>query len=45
LEYLDVADAHVVCCAVERRAAIATSDQDDIEALIEPDESLRLIAV
>lgn len=41
----DVADAHVVCCAVERRAVIATSDQHDIEALTESDEPVRLIAV
>jgi hypothetical protein len=41
----DVADAHVVCCAVERRAAIATSDRDEIEALVEPGAPVRLIAV
>lgn len=41
----DVADAHVVCCAVERRAVIATSDRDDIEALVEPGEPVQLIAV
>ena len=41
----DVADAHVACCAVERRAVIATSDRDDIEALIEPGEPVHLIAV
>jgi hypothetical protein len=41
----DVADAHVACCAVERRAAIVTSDRADIEALIEPGERVGLIAV
>lgn len=41
----DVADAHAVCCAVERRAPIATSDPGDIEALAEPGESLTLIPV
>ena len=41
----DVADAHVSCCAVERQAIVATSDRADIEALIEPGEQVRLIAV
>lgn len=41
----DIADAHVACCAVEREAIVATSDQDDIEALVDPDEPLRLIPV
>jgi hypothetical protein len=41
----DITDAHVVCCAVERRAVIATSDRHDIEALTEPEEPVRLIAV
>jgi hypothetical protein len=41
----DVADAHVACCAVERQAIVATSDRDDIKALIEPGEPVRLIAV
>lgn len=41
----DVADGHVACCAVERQAIVATSDRDDIEALIEPGEPVRLIAV
>lgn len=41
----DVTDAHVACCAVERQAIVATSDRDDIEALIEPGEPVRLIAV
>lgn len=41
----DVTDAHVACCAIERRAVIATSDRRDIEALVAPDEPVRLIAV
>jgi predicted nucleic acid-binding protein len=41
----DVADAHVACCAVELQAIVATSDRDDIEALIEPDDPVRLIPV
>lgn len=41
----DIADAHVASCAIEHRAVVATSDRDDIEALLEPDEPVRLIAV
>ena len=41
----DVVDAHVVCCAVEREAAILTSDPDDAEALVEPGEDIELIRV
>lgn len=41
----DIADAHVACCAIERRAIVATSDPADIEALIEPGEQVRLISV
>lgn len=41
----DVADVHVVCCAIERQAVIATSDRDDIEALMGPDAPVRLIPV
>ena len=41
----DVADAQVVCSAVEYRAMVATSDSDDIRALAEPGERLTLIAV
>jgi len=41
----DIADAHVVCCAVERQASIATSDQRDLRALAGPDEALVLIPV
>jgi predicted nucleic acid-binding protein len=39
----DVVDAHVVCCAVEREAAIVTSDSSDMEALIGPDEVVRVM--
>lgn len=41
----DVADAHVVCCAFDYRATVATSDPDDIRALATPAEALTLIAV
>lgn len=41
----DVVDAHVVCCAVERRAAIMTSDLEDTEALIGPGEAIDLVRV
>ncbi|MBK5219630.1 MAG: PIN domain nuclease [Thermoleophilia bacterium] len=41
----DLVDCHVVCCALERRAMVATSDVDDLGALTEPHESLALIAV
>lgn len=41
----DVADAHVVCCAVERNAIVATSDQADIGALVDVDEVVRLLPV
>lgn len=41
----DIADAHVVCCAVERDAEIVTSDREDIEALAESAESLMLVSV
>lgn len=41
----DVADAHVVCCALEHRAAVITSDPDDMEALASADERLTLVPV
>lgn len=41
----DIADAHVVCCAVECRAAIVTSDPADMEALAEAGERLTLVPV
>jgi predicted nucleic acid-binding protein len=41
----DLADAHVVCCAVEHRAMIATSDEDDIRGLAGPRERLTVIPV
>lgn len=39
----DVTDAHVVCCARELGAVVATSDEADIRALEYPDERLVLI--
>lgn len=41
----DVADAHVVCCAVDRKGVIATSDARDLESLLEPDEDVRLMPI
>ena len=41
----DIADAHVVCCAYEHGASVATSDPDDIQALSPPDERIGLIVV
>lgn len=41
----DVADAHVFCCALERRAVIVTSDPGDMTALAEPGESPALIGI
>jgi hypothetical protein len=41
----DVADAHVVCCALDRPAVVVTADSDDMKALVEPDEELTLVAV
>lgn len=41
----DVVDCHVVCCALERNAAVATSDAEDLRALSDPDERLALIEV
>jgi hypothetical protein len=41
----DVVDCHVVCCALERGAVVATSDSDDLRALADADERLTLIGV
>lgn len=41
----DIADAHVVCCALEHGAAVVTSDSTDMEALAAPHECLTLIPV
>lgn len=42
---VDIADAHVVCCALEHRAALVTSDPDDMQALTDADEHLTLVQV
>ena len=39
----DITDAHVVCCAMQCRAAIATSDPVDIRGLAGPGERLTII--
>lgn len=41
----DIADAHVVCCALERDAEIVTSDPDDLTALADPSENLVVVSV
>ena len=41
----DIADAHVVCCAIERDADLLTTDPDDMKALTEPGERLTVVAV
>jgi hypothetical protein len=41
----DVADAHVVCCALDQGAIVLTSDHGDIEALASVDEHLVVVAV
>lgn len=41
----DIADAHVVCCAIDREAELLTTDCDDMEALIEPGERLTVVSV
>lgn len=41
----DITDCHVVCCALDRLAIVATSDSSDIEALVTANEPLSLIAV
>lgn len=40
----DIADGHVLCCALDRDAVVITSDRDDVEALAEPTERLPLIS-
>jgi hypothetical protein len=42
---IDVADAHVVCCALDQSAIVLTSDRGDIEALAESTEKLVLVSV
>lgn len=41
----DIADAHVVCCAIECNAELLTADRDDIEALTEPGERLMVVSI
>jgi len=41
----DIADAHVVCCALENAATVMTSDRDDLAALAGPGEALVTIGV
>lgn len=41
----DIADAHVVCCALDQDADLITSDPDDMQALTGPGEDLTLVSV
>jgi hypothetical protein len=41
----DIADAHVVCCALDRDAALVTSDPADVQALADPAEQLTVVSV
>jgi predicted nucleic acid-binding protein len=41
----DVADAHVVCCALDRDADLVTSDPRDMRALTESAENLAVVSV
>jgi hypothetical protein len=41
----DVADAHVVCCALDQGAIVLTSDRGDLEALASAGEHLVVVAV
>lgn len=42
---VDIADAHVVCCALDRDADLVTSDPEDMEALVGAGESLTVVSV
>ena len=42
---IDIADAHVVCCALDQNAVLITSDRDDMEALAGPGEKLTLVSI
>ncbi len=41
----DIADAHVVCCALDRDGNLLTSDPEDMEALAGSGEKLTLVSV
>jgi len=41
----DIADAHVVCCAIDLQATAITSDEGDLRALRGAGEQLALISV
>ena len=41
----DIADAHVVCCALDHDADLVTADADDMKALTGPKENLTLVSV
>jgi predicted nucleic acid-binding protein len=41
----DVADAHVVCCAIDHDAILVTSDPEDIKTLTGPPERLTVVPI
>lgn len=41
----DIADAHVVCCALDHDAELVTSDPADMRALAAPGEPLVLVSI
>jgi hypothetical protein len=41
----DIADAHVVCCAIDQDAILVTSDPEDMKTLTEPRERLTVVPV
>ncbi len=40
----DIADAHVVCCALDYDAELVTSDPEDMKSLVSPGEPLALVS-
>jgi predicted nucleic acid-binding protein len=41
----DIADAHVVCCAIDHDAILVTSDPEDMKTLTGPRERLTVVPV
>ena len=41
----DIADAHVVCCALDREAVLVSGDTEDMNALVEAGERLTLVSI
>ena len=45
LDGSDIADAHVVCCALDHDAELVTSDPEDMKSLASADEHLVVVPV